>query len=151
MKAKINALPLERYLLKKEKEELVEIILRLVKLDPRLSLFVDDRTDGLDLRIKKLKYDGTDHPHEFVQEFRRIHSLVVKADNKLQLLLLLFDKIVKILNANDQWDELDSAAMLVAKSLNKTLKKIDTPSRELFLAQINEKVGYQDFLLDFFD
>ena len=142
---------LKQHLSQKSSSELIAIITRLAHENPKLELFIDDRTADIGQIIKKLRYGG-EHPSDFVKRFKRIQSLVLKTQNPLPDLLRLLDKMLKIIDTNEQWDQLDDIACTLVKSINDEIKKLGSTQQKEQLRIIKEKVGeYNDFLLDYLE
>ncbi|MEK6947978.1 MAG: hypothetical protein AABX19_01930 [Nanoarchaeota archaeon] len=136
---------LEKQLLNKSKEELIEILKRLVKNDKGLELFINNNTDNIYKLIRNLRYDDYDLS-DFVKRTRRIHDLIITKDNNLQELLELLYKILKIMNTYDQSNLLDNLAIKITKSINKELRKLPKNKAQKIRKEIISKLEYQEFI-----
>lgn len=142
---------LKQHLSQKSSSELVAIITRLIRENPKLELFIDDRTADIEKSIKHLRYGG-EHPSDFVKRFKRVQSLVLKTRTPLPYLMQLLDRILKILDTNEQWDQLDNAAGHLVRSLNDEIKMLGLTQQREHFRIIKEKVSeYHDFLLDYIE
>jgi len=142
---------LKLHLSQKSPPELVAIITRIVRENPKLELFVDDRTSDIEKLIKQLRYGG-EYPSDFVKRFKQVQSLALKTPAPLPYLLQLLDKILKILDTNEQWDQLDNVAGNLVKSISAQINTLGSAQQKAQFKVVKEKVGkYQDFLLDYLE
>lgn len=131
----------------KSKEELEEIVKKMVMDNPEHAIFINSDKTSLEREIRQLWL--TEDGHSFQMKCRRLLEMVLKTEKPLELELKLFRKLFDIYDHNGSIESMESAMFKLLKETRKELKKPENKTQKpKIIKEIKNLVNEYDWFLD---
>jgi uncharacterized Zn finger protein len=136
-------------LLSKSKQELEEIIQKMVFENPELAIYINPDNSNLEKEIKQF-WPGSDET-TFQTKAERLHELITKKPNPLELELKFFKKLFQIFDHFGEDERVENIMFKVLDKINRESKKPENKAkRKKIIKEIKELVKEYDWFLDSF-
>jgi len=131
----------------KPKEELEEIIKKMVMENPEHAIFINSDKTGLEKEIRQLWL--TEDEYSFQMKSGRLLEMASKIDKPLELQLKLFRKLFDIYDHNGALESIEPTMFKLLKEIRKELKKPENKTQKpKTIKEIKNLVNEYDWFLD---
>lgn len=131
----------------KSKEELEEIIKKMVMENPEHAIFINSDKTSLGKEIRQLWLTGDEYG--FQMKSRRLLEMVPKTEKPLELELKLFRKLFQIFDHNGGPGFMEPRMFNLLKEMSKELKKPENKTqKQKIIKEIKNLVKEYDWFLD---
>ena len=142
---------LKNELSKKSKEDLVAVLLKILVSEPRFKKFLSSNQQSINREINSLDIDYEEDIDKFVDEIDELYELIIKQDNKLNILVALFKKCFKIWDDLGGVEPLEDSMFEMLESISKEAKKLPKRDRQSLIQELVDLTRDFDFFLDSID
>ena len=136
---------------KKPKEELVEILRKILVSEPRFNKFLSNQPQDITKSINSLELDYDEDIDKFVEDADDLYELIMKQNNKIYSLVLLFKKCFEIYEEMQEMGALYESMFEILESISTEAKKLPKIKRKNLLQELVNLTEWYDFFWDRID
>ena len=144
---------IKNQLKKKSKEELVEILQKILVSEPKFKKFLSNKPEDIKKTILSLNIDYDEDIDGFIDNVDELYEIIMQQESKSKLdnLVILFKKCFEIWGDLDGVDPLENSMFDILESISDEVKKLPKDKRQKLLQEIVNLVGEFKFFLDSID
>lgn len=142
---------LKTQLAKKSKEELIIVLQKILVSEPRFRKLLIDSSKDLKKAIATLNFEDEEEIDDFIEEIEELYELILKNENKLNNLVLLFKKCFEIYDDCGGIEDIEDSMFNMLEQISKEAKKLPKEKRKELIQELVDLTEDFDFFHDSID
>jgi uncharacterized Zn finger protein len=135
---------------KKSKNELIDILQKVLSSEPRFKKLLENNQDIMSL-IESLKIEDDGEIDDFIEEIDQLYEQIMKRDGKINELVALFKKCFFIYNNFEVVEPMEDSMFDILGAISKEAKRLPEKERQKLLQELVDLTSEYDFFLDSID
>lgn len=135
----------------KSKEELVDIVKKMLISEPRLKKIINYTVQDLKERIGDLEIRDEEDIDSFIDEVDQSYEECIRSDKPLDYLVILFKKCFSFYSEHGGIEPLEESMFIMLERISNEAKKLPKDERRLLLQELVDLTRDYDFFWDSID
>ncbi|HLD19537.1 MAG TPA: SWIM zinc finger family protein [Candidatus Nanoarchaeia archaeon] len=135
----------------KSKEELVDMVKKMLISEPKLKRAIRNSVQNLKERIENLEVNDEEEIDDFVDEVDQLYEESIKSSQSLDCLVALFKKCFSFYSEYGSIDPLEESMFIVLERISKEAKELPKDERKALLQKLIDLTREYDFFWDSID
>jgi len=138
-------------LAKKSKDELVEILRKILVSEPRFKKFISNSPEDIEKAIKSLESNYDEDIDKLIEDVDDLYDSILKQNNKIDILITLFRKCFRIYEEYGGIESLEESMFEILETISKEAKRLPKTERQKMLQELVDVTEDYDFFWDSID
>lgn len=135
----------------KSKEELIEIVRKMIISEPALKKIIYNSAKDIKQRIENLKIADEEDIDSFVDEVDQLYDEAIKGQQKIENAVSLFKKCFSFYSEYGAIEPLEESMFIMLNKISKEAKKLPKKERKILLQELVDLTREYDFFWDSID